>query len=76
MEELLTIQEVAGLLKVSPWTIRTWCSKKYIPYFKLRGLVRFRAREVEIWLRKNISQGRSKSRLDIEEKMAENGAQN
>jgi excisionase family DNA binding protein len=59
MEELLTIKEVAAKLKISSWTIRAWCSQKFIPYFKLRGSVRFREREVELWLKKNISLGRS-----------------
>jgi len=58
MEELLTINELAKLLKASPWTIRTWCSQKYVPYFKLRGLVRFRASDIEKWLKKNLIPGR------------------
>ncbi len=66
MVELLTINEIAEKLKVSPWTIRSWCSQKYIPYFKLRGLVRFRADVVEKWLNKNSRQGRSLHRLRIE----------
>ncbi|MEI9478806.1 MAG: helix-turn-helix domain-containing protein [Deltaproteobacteria bacterium] len=69
MEELLTIKEVAANLKVSPWTIRAWCSQKFIPYFKLRGAVRFREREVELWLKKNIGLGRSVRRLRIEAAM-------
>ncbi len=70
MEELLTVKELASKLKVSPWTIRAWCSKKFIPYFKLRGCVRFQEREIELWLKKNISLGRSFYRLRIEEAMA------
>lgn len=66
MEELLTVEELAAILKVSPWTIRAWCSQKYVPYFKLRGSVRFRSGEIEAWLRKNQSQGRSLHRLKIE----------
>jgi len=65
VEELLTIKEVAAKLKISPWTIRAWCSQKFIPYFKLRGSVRFREREVELGLKKNISLGRSVRRLRI-----------
>ncbi len=66
VEELLTIKEVAAKLKISPWTIRAWCSQKFIPYFKLRGSVRFREREVELGLKKNISLGRSVRRIRIE----------
>jgi excisionase family DNA binding protein len=67
MEELLTVTELAGMLKVSPWTIRAWCSQKYIPYFKLRGSVRFRTSEIDQWLKKNSSPGRSLHRLKIEQ---------
>lgn len=70
MEELLTVKELAAKLKLSVWTLRAWCSQKYIPYFKLRGGVRFRESEIERWLKKNISQGRSLHRLRIEAKMA------
>ncbi|OQA57781.1 MAG: Helix-turn-helix domain protein [Candidatus Omnitrophica bacterium ADurb.Bin277] len=66
MEEFLTVKEIAAKLKVSPWTIRTWCSQKYIPYFKLRGAVQFRENEVEQWLKKNVSLGRSLHRPRIE----------
>ncbi len=69
MQELLTINELAAKLKVSPWTIRAWCSKKFIPYFKLRGCVRFQEREIDLWLKKNISHGRSVYRLRIEAAM-------
>ena len=35
MDEILTVDEIAVRLKVSPWTIRAWRSMEYIPYFKL-----------------------------------------
>ena len=79
MDEILTVDEVAQRLKVSPWTIRAWRSMGYIPCFKLRGVVRFRVSEIEKWLRKNERAGRSLHRLKIEEKMrevAENGVLN
>lgn len=69
MEALLTVHEVSGLLKVSVWTLRTWCSQKYIPYFKLRGAVRFRESEIDRWIKKNVSIGRSLHRLRIEAAM-------
>lgn len=67
--ELLTVDELAARLKVSHWTIRAWCSQKYVPFFKLRGSVRFRSEEIEKWLRRNESQGRSLHRLKIEKEM-------
>lgn len=69
MEELLTVKELAAKLKVSVWTLRAWSSQKYIPYFKLRGAVRFRESDVERWLKKSISIGRSLHRLRIEAAM-------
>ena len=71
VDEILTVNEVAEKLKVSPWTIRAWRSIGYIPYFKLRGVIRFRMSEIEKWLRKNERSGRSLHRLKIEEKMRE-----
>ena len=76
MEELLTIKELAAHLKVSPWTIRAWCSKRFVPYFKLRGLVRFRASEIDKWLRQNYRAGRSVYRLRIEAAMDSRGLEN
>ncbi len=73
LEELLNVTELAGILKVSPWTIRAWCSQKYIPYFKLRGSVRFRASEVEKWLKGSQKPGRSLHRLGIEASMPATG---
>lgn len=69
MGELLTVKELAARLKISPWTLRTWCSLKFVPYFKLRGSVRFRESDIEAWLKKNASAGRSRHRLVIEETM-------
>jgi excisionase family DNA binding protein len=76
VEELLTIDELAGRLKVSPWTIRAWCGKSFVPFFKIRGLVRFRASEIDKWLRQNYRAGRSVYRLRIEAAMALKGAEN
>lgn len=73
MEQLLTVNELAVILKVSPWTIRSWCSQRYIPYFKLGGAVRFRASELERWLKKNISPGRFLHRFRIEAAMRSRG---
>ena len=66
MDDLLTVEEVASKLKVSRWTIRAWCSQKYIPYFKLKGSVRFRASDIEKWLQRNLTRDKSLHRLKIE----------
>ena len=70
MEELLTVEEMAQKLKVSRATIYEWCSLRYIPYYKLRGANRFRWSQIEIWLKKNMYQGRSLYRLHIESTIA------
>ena len=67
MVDLLTVAELSAKLRVSTWTIYGWVSQKYIPYFKLRGSVRFRTGEIERWLQKNQSHGRSLRRLRIED---------
>ncbi len=67
--QLFTVEELAKQLKVSPWTIRAWCSKKYIPYFKLRGCVRFSPQEITRWFNRNQSLGRSLTRLKVEGQM-------
>jgi excisionase family DNA binding protein len=69
MEPLLKVHEVSELLKISVWTLRTWCSQKYIPYIKLHGAVRFRESEIDRWIKKNVSIGRSLHRLRIEAAM-------
>ena len=51
-EELLTPEEVAGILKVSPRTLRNWrASGKGPPYLKLEGSVRYRRGDVRAWIR-------------------------
>lgn len=49
-ERLLTVDEVAGLLKMSPSTIRDWVYKGKIPSLKVNGAVRFNATAIERWI--------------------------
>ena len=51
--KILTIEEVAELLKVKKSTLYSWVSAKRIPSFKLHGLVRFDKDEIEGWVRKS-----------------------
>ena len=37
MDEILTVQETATLLKVSRSTVWRWCNNKKIPAFKIGG---------------------------------------
>lgn len=48
---LLSIQEVAEYLGVSPRTVQAWCQGNKIPHYKIGGrLRRFDKREIDQWL--------------------------
>ena len=48
--DILTIKEVARILRVSPETIRRRCRDRRIPHFRLFGQIRFRRAEVDAWI--------------------------
>ena len=50
METYLTIEELAGHLKLAVQTIRRWVLNREIPYRKIRKAIRFRLSEVERWI--------------------------
>jgi excisionase family DNA binding protein len=50
METYLTIEEVAGYLKLAKQTIRKYVLNKSIPYRKVQKSVRFRLSEIERWI--------------------------
>ena len=41
MEELLSVKELARILKISPVTAYKWAERGVIPHYKLEGVVRF-----------------------------------
>ena len=45
------VREVAQYLGVSVNTIRSWVWLRKIPWFKIRGLVRFDMKEIEQWMK-------------------------
>ena len=47
---LMTIQELSGLLNVPVKTIRQWVYKSQIPNIKLNGAVRFDSRAINTWI--------------------------
>ncbi len=49
-ESLWTKRELAEFLNVGVKTIDKWVCSKSIPFLKLGRSVRFRRREVELWL--------------------------
>jgi excisionase family DNA binding protein len=48
--ELLTVPEVASLLRLQPSTIRAWVSQRRIPFVKLGRLVRIRRQDAEAFV--------------------------
>jgi len=51
MEKLLTPENLCELLGIRPSTLYAWTSRNLIPYLKVNGLLRFREREIEEWLK-------------------------
>ncbi len=49
-DEILTLKEVAQLLKVAEKTVYTMSQKKELPAFKVRGRWRFRLEDIHRWI--------------------------
>ena len=49
-EDILTLREVARLLKVAEKTLYTMAGKKEIPAFRVRGQWRFRRADIDRWI--------------------------
>ena len=49
-DDILTLREVAGLLKVAEKTVYTMARQGEIPAFKVRGQWRFRRRDIDGWI--------------------------
>ena len=47
---LLTVKDLATRLQVKEKTIYAWVSQVKIPCVKVNGVIRFDAREIELWL--------------------------
>lgn len=47
---LMTVEELAGSLGLSPKTIRNWVAKRQIPFLSLNGRTMFRRATIEAWL--------------------------
>jgi excisionase family DNA binding protein len=50
METYLTIEGVAGHLKLSAQTIRRYVMNREIPFHKIKKVIRFRLSEIEKWV--------------------------
>ena len=53
-EEILTIQEVAKLLKVADKTVYTMAQRGDLPAFKVGGLSRFRRLDLDAWITERV----------------------
>lgn len=49
-DEILTLPEVAGLLKVAEKTVYTMAQHAEIPAFKVRGQWRFKRVDIDRWI--------------------------
>jgi excisionase family DNA binding protein len=56
MEELMDINEVSRLTKISKPTLRRYVLLKQIPYYKVICAIRFRGSEIQEWL-ENFKRG-------------------
>ena len=52
-DEILTLPEVAQLLKVAEKTVYTMAQRGEIPAFKMRGQWRFRRTDLDQWIEKS-----------------------
>jgi excisionase family DNA binding protein len=49
MLEMVSIPTLCRILEVKERTLRSWVTKREIPYHKLGKLVRFKMKEIESW---------------------------
>jgi excisionase family DNA binding protein len=49
-DEILTLPEVAQLLKVAEKTVYTMAQKSQLPAFKVRGQWRFKRNDIDQWI--------------------------
>ncbi len=66
MDKLLKACEAAELLNVAESTIYQWTSQGFIPHVKIRNLVRFKAKDLEEWVSRLSTNGRTSCRIDID----------
>jgi excisionase family DNA binding protein len=52
-EPLMTVEDLAGYLKIKPQTLRDWAKKGHIPYESLRSEIRFRRSVIDKWIDEN-----------------------
>lgn len=59
-DEILTIRDVAALLKVGEKTIYTMAQAGDLPGFKVRGQWRFRRSDIDAWIAAQVEQAKAR----------------
>ena len=49
-EKFLTVLDVASMLSVRPSTVYQWVSSREIPHYRLGRIVRFKRKDLEVWI--------------------------
>jgi len=52
LHDIITIDEVCAILKVSKRGVYDWCKKGIIPAFKIGNTWRFSSRDIDDWIEK------------------------
>ncbi|MEW6374550.1 MAG: helix-turn-helix domain-containing protein [Thermodesulfobacteriota bacterium] len=65
-EKFLTVPEVASILSVRPSTVYQWASSGEIPHYRLGRIMRFKRKDLEVWV-----EGFRKERIDHRRKTRE-----
>lgn len=58
-DEILTIRDVATLLKIGEKTAYTMAQSGDLPGFKVRGQWRFRRADLDAWIRQQVEQAKA-----------------
>jgi len=66
MEKLLTVKDLSEYLQVSQALVYKWVNYGFIPYIKIGSILRFKAIDVEKWIKRREKSGRSKYKIDVE----------
>ena len=72
-DEVLTVSEVASLLKVAEKTVYTMAQGFELPCFKVRGQWRFRRRDLDQWIAKQISHPEARKTVAVKTKSRRKG---
>lgn len=60
-DEILTVIEVAALLKVADKTVYTMAQQGELPAFKVRGQWRFRRADIDAWMASQVARTTKKT---------------